>query len=103
MNNIHSGMFISLAQEMIKELENKFYVEQLRETDLSRKKILMTEFDRFISGQSKVTRLLDKSAARIYRFIQSQVLREAAVDDLSDHQVGLELVSSSDDKKLLNY
>lgn len=67
MNNIHSGMFISLAQEMIKELENKFYVEQLRETDLSRKKILMTEFDRFISGQSKVTRLLDKSAARIYR------------------------------------
>lgn len=67
MNNIHSGMFISLAQEMIKELENKFYVEQLRETDLSRKKILMTEFDRFISGQSKVTRLLDKGAARIYR------------------------------------
>lgn len=70
-DDAHSGAYISLVREIISELENKFYAEQLLVTERPRKTGLAMRFDQFIDDQEKVSQLLDESTERIYLFIQS--------------------------------
>ena len=96
--------FMSLAQEVVDELEDKFYAGHLLETAqelldaqpfiLQHYQALIQAVDSLVGDADWVKRMLDKSAEQVAVFMQLQSLGRTAATELADKDFGAQWARS---------